>query len=108
MTKGKLCHIIFFMNKKWQFYYSQEKSMFLQNIRGICFKDIELAVEEGRVLDIIDHPNKAKYPDQKMYVLHINNYAYVVPFVKHSENKIFLKTIFPSRKLTKKYLTNNG
>lgn len=96
-----------FMNKKWQFYYSQEKNTYLQNIRGICFKDVELAIEdEGRVLDIIDHPNKAKYPDQKMYVLNINNYAYVVPFVKHSENKIFLKTIFPSRKLTKQYLTS--
>jgi hypothetical protein len=51
----------------------------------------------------INHPNKKKYPKQKMFVLQIKNYAYLVPFVEDRE-KVFLKTIIPSRKATKEYL----
>jgi len=35
--------------------------------------------------------------------LDIGNYAYLVPFVE-TESEIFLKTIIPSRKATRKYL----
>ena len=38
-----------------------------------------------------------------MFIININNYAYLVPFVE-DEKEIFLKTIIPSRKATKKYL----
>jgi len=90
--------------KKISFDYSPGKNLFLKKVRGISFEEVELAIEEGRVLDIIDHPNPAKYPNQKMYILNINNYVYLVPFIRESEYKIFLKTIYPSRKLVKKYL----
>ena len=90
--------------EKIHFDYSPGKNLFLKKIRGIGFEEIETAIDEGRELDITDHPNQRKYPNQKMYVLNINGYVYVVPFIKQSEKEIFLKTIFPSRKAVKKYL----
>ena len=91
------------------FEYSPEKNSFLKKIRNISFEEIELIIEEGKgVLDIIAHPNSSKYPNQKIYVLNINAYIYLVPFVQKSKYEIFLKTIFPSRKLTKKYLSSIG
>lgn len=85
--------------------YSPEKNLFLKQTRNISFDEIASAIEEEKILDIIEHPNNKKYPNQKIYVININDYVYLVPFVKQ-KNKIFLKTIFPSRKLTKLYLHN--
>ena len=62
-----------------------------------------IAIDEGSILNIVEHPNKKKYPNQKLFIVDINNYAYLVPFVEDKE-KIFLKTIIPSRKATKKYI----
>ena len=61
------------------------------------------------MVDTYEHSNQEKYPGQKVFVLEIENYAYLVPFVEDSD-KIFLKTIFRNRKATKKYLKggNNG
>jgi len=58
-------------------------------------------------LDVLEHPNKIKYGNQKIFVIEYNNYAYLVPFVE-DEQKIFLKTIIPSRKATKKYLRGSS
>ena len=55
------------------------------------------------VLEIVDHPNQDKYPDQKIALVMINDYVYLVPYVENREG-IFLKTIIPSRKATEKYL----
>ena len=60
-------------------------------------------IENNCLLDDIEHPNKKKYTGQRMMVLNIEEYIYLVPYVE-SENEIFLKTIIPSRKATKKYL----
>jgi len=83
--------------------YSPEKNAQLKETRGISFEEIEFAINEGKILDVIEHPNKGKYPNQKIYIVNINDYIYLVPFVRQG-NTVFLKTIFPSRKLTKKYL----
>lgn len=83
--------------------WDKEKNEKLKEEREISFDDIVNAIQEKRVLDVINHPNKRKYPGQKVYVIAINDYVYIVPFVE-SEEKYFLKTIFPSRKMTKKYL----
>jgi hypothetical protein len=91
---------------KMQLDYSPEKNSQLKKVRGIGFEDVALAIEEGRVLDVIEHHNTKKYPNQKIYVVNINDYVYLVPFVKQNEIA-FLKTIFPSRKLTKQYLQKN-
>ncbi len=62
------------------------------------------AITKGDLLDVFDHPNSEKYPNQKIYALNINNYVYLVPFVKEEDDVIFLKTVIPSRKATKQYL----
>lgn len=71
--------------------------------REICFEDILIAISEGNVLDVVAHHNPARYPRQKVYVIKVQEYVYLVPFVE-DETKIFLKTIYPSRKLTRLYL----
>lgn len=84
--------------------FSREKNELLIKERGICFEQIIAAIESGAVLDILPHPNTAKYPTQKIYVVNISGYVYLVPFVENDDQTIFLKTIFPHRKLTKHYL----
>ena len=86
------------------FDWNQEKNIKLSNEREICFEDILIAIEDGYLLDILIHES-SKYSGQRIFVVNINNYAYLVPFVE-DEEKIFLKTIIPSRKATKKYLVS--
>ncbi len=83
--------------------WSEEKNEILRNSRGISFQDIATCVERDEILDIIPHFNKQKYPNQEIYIIEIDNYIYAVPFVR-SKQKIFLKTVIPSRKYTKLYL----
>jgi len=93
-----------FMLNRRKYDFSSEKNQQLIRERGISFEEIIMAIETGALLDVIPHPNTKKYPNQKVYVLNINNYVYAVPFVRQDSNSIFLKTIFPHRKLTKQYL----
>ena len=83
--------------------YSKEKDYQLQKDRGISFKDFINKIMKLDILDDIKHPNITKYPNQRMFIIELQNYAYLVPYVE-DENGIFLKTAFPSRKITKKYL----
>ena len=71
--------------------------------RGISFEEIVFCIMHDGLLDIIEHPNKENYPNQKIFIVNIDDYVYLVPFVE-DEKIIFLKTIIPSRKMTKKYL----
>ena len=74
--------------------------------RQISFEDIVFYIEQGFLLDVLEHPNQEKYQGQKIFVVQIDEYAYLVPFVE-DEREIFLKTIIPSRKATRKYLKGN-
>lgn len=85
------------------FDWDEEKNAKLKEKRGIGFEEVVIALDEERVLYRGDHPNQNKYPGQKIVVVEIKDYAYVVPFVEDDE-KIFFKTIIPNRKATKKYL----
>src|SRR5688572_20983004 len=76
--------------------------------RGVSFEDVVAALDNGKLLNTIDHHNVVKYPNQKIYMVDVNEYVYLVPFVKKDEQTIFLKTIIPSRKFTKKYLDAGG
>lgn len=82
--------------------WNNEKNEILKQTRGVCFEDVERAVLEDKLLDIIPHFNQEKYPHQEIMVVILNDYVYYVPFVQDDE-KIFLKTIVPSRKLNKAY-----
>ena len=83
--------------------WNKEKNILLKKERGICFDDVMVAIHEGRIVDIVEHHNKERYPNQKMLIVEIGSYAYLVPFVIDGDG-IFLKTVIPSRKATKKYL----
>jgi hypothetical protein len=85
------------------FDWNIEKNEQLKKERHVSFEMMVAQIEAGRILDIVEHPNKGKYPDQKMYILEYEQYAYLVPFVEDDE-KIFLKTIIPNHKATKQYL----
>lgn len=85
------------------FDWNEEKNELLKKDRGISFELIISQIEMGNLLAIIEHPNIEKYKDQQIYVVEYENYAYLVPFVEEEE-RIFLKTIIPSRKATKKYI----
>ena len=88
------------------FRWSPDKNEQLQLDRGISFENIVVAIESGGLLDILAHPNLAKYPKQKMLVVASDGYAYLVPFVEEDDH-FFLKTVIPSRKATRDYL-NQG
>lgn len=79
----------------------------LKEERGIGFEEVAVAMIEGKVLATIPHPNKKRYPNQRIYIIELRDYIYVVPFME-DEKKIFLKTIFPSRKYTKDFIEKGG
>lgn len=86
----------------FQFNWDTKKHEWLKENRGIGFEEIVFLITNGNLLDVIDNKSR-NFPDQKIFVVEVNNYIYLVPFVKN-ENEYFLKTIIPSRKATKKYL----
>lgn len=87
-----------------EYKWDKTKDKVLKETRGVSFSDILRILETKNYLDIVENTNK-NHLGQKMYIVVIANYVYYIPFVEDSE-KIFLKTIIPSRKLTKKYIKN--
>ncbi|MDH5720715.1 MAG: DUF4258 domain-containing protein [Spirochaetia bacterium] len=85
------------------FRWSAEKNELLSKERGITFEEIVQKIESGARVIETEHPNKKKYPNQKILIVDIGGYAYLVPCVIEN-NEYILKTIIPSRKATKKYL----
>jgi hypothetical protein len=86
--------------------WSEDKNLLLKthSDRAASFEDIVSAIENGGLLDDIEHVNDIRYPHQRQYVVLFNAYVYCVPYVVDGDT-IFLKTIYPSRKLTRKYLS---
>ena len=84
--------------------WDEEKNKKLIQERGVSFEMCLAYIEQGGILDIIE--NRTPYEHQSVYVLEMDEYVYYVPFVE-DEEKIFLKTIIPSRKATKKYLKSS-
>ena len=88
------------------FRWGSEKNEQLKYERGISFENMVSAIESGGLVDILPHPNPAKYPNQKVLVIANEGYAYLVPFIEEADH-FFLKTVIPSRKATRDYL-NKG
>ena len=88
------------------FRWNAEKNELLAKQRGITFEEIVQCIESGAHVIETNHPNPEKYPNQKILIINVDGYAYLVPFVQEEEYT-FLKTIIPSRKATKKYLGEN-
>ncbi len=83
--------------------WNSKKNEFLQKERGVSFEEIVFNIQLGNEVAVYDHPNAKKYPNQKISVVLIEDYAYLVPYVE-DKDQIFLKTIIPSRKATKQYI----
>ena len=95
------------MVRGFTYNFDPEKNKKLIELRNISFEEIIAILESKGPLDIIAHPHPTKYSHQKMYVVELYDYVYLVPFIEEG-NQIFLKTAFPSRKATKKYINNRG
>ena len=85
------------------FEWNDEKNEMLKKTRGVSFEQVTLAIALGDLIDRVKHPNPEKYPHQKVFLVKIEDYIYSVPYVEDND-KIFLKTIIPDSKATKKYL----
>lgn len=83
-----------------------EKNIRLKTERGVCFEEVLLVMTHGGLLDVLSHPNAAQYPNQRMFVVRVRDYAYLVPIVEN-DKEIFLKTIIPSRKATRRYINED-
>lgn len=83
--------------------WNDEKNEWLRQVRGIRFEDVVFHLAHGGLLDTIEHPNQRQYSGQRIFIVNVEGYACLVPFVE-SEESFFLKTIIPSRKMTKLYL----
>ena len=81
--------------------WNNEKNSFLKETRNLSFEDVEDAILNDEIIDIIPHQNQESYPNQEILIVKINNYICYVPFVLEGK-KMFLKTIIPSRKYNKK------
>jgi uncharacterized DUF497 family protein len=88
------------------FSWNEEKNELLKEERQISFEDVVFYIDQGFLLDVLEHPNQEKYKGQKIFVVQIDDYAYLVPFIE-DDREVFLKTIVPSRKATRKYLKGN-
>jgi len=79
--------------------WDSDKNRKLIEERGISFENIVFSLQSGCLLDDVEHPNSEKYSHQRVFIVEIDAYAYLVPYVENNE-EIFLKTIVPSRKAT--------
>lgn len=69
--------------------FSIQKNQILKRERGISFDEVIAAIENGGLLDIIDHPNPIKYPNQEMMVVEVNDYVYLIPFIEEGTDSFF-------------------
>jgi uncharacterized DUF497 family protein len=89
------------------FRWNHDKNETLKAEREISFEEITVAIEGDGLLDILQHPNPDKYPGQRIFVVSLRSYAYLVPFIEE-DDFYFLKTIIPSRKATRDYFGGGG
>ena len=85
------------------FDWSPEKNEQLITERGVSFEDAIFFLMNNGLLDDIEHPDPARYPNQRIFIVDIAGYVYLVPYVE-TNDCIFLKTMIPSRKATRKYI----
>ncbi len=89
------------------FRWNPAKGEQLRLERGVTFEQMIVAIESGDLLDVLTHKNTAKYPNQRILAVACDGYVYLVPFVE-TEDHYFLKTIIPSRKATRDYLSRGA
>ena len=90
-----------------EYIWDEAKNELLQRERGISFDDVKYHLTSQDVLDDIQHPNQARYPGQRLYIVRINNLAWVVPH-RRTAGHVFLYTAYPSEKFTRIYRLQLG
>ncbi len=90
-----------------RFDWDDDKNALLKIERGVSFEQVIFWIAQGGLLDVLEHHNPERYPDQRLFIVNVDGYAYIVPFVEDDE-AIFLKTVIPSRKMTRQYLGSRG
>lgn len=88
------------------FRWNHDKNELLKKERSVSFEEIVLAIEADGLLDVLQHPNPDRYPNQSVLVVALDDYVYLVPYVEE-QAYYFLKTVIPSRKATRDYLRSN-
>ena len=89
------------------FGWNDEKNEWLREERGVTFEEVVYHITHDGLLDTLEHPQPKAYPGQRIFVVNVEGYACLVPFVEDDE-VIFLKTIIPSRKMTRQYLRGDS
>ncbi|MBT0651772.1 toxin [Geomobilimonas luticola] len=84
--------------------WNSDKNLALKTERGISFEEVLVAISQGALLDVVEHLNKEKYANQRIFIVRIRDYTFLVPFVE-TDGGIFLKTVIPSRSATKTYIS---
>lgn len=87
---------------RMRYEWNPEKNEWLKKERRISFEQIIFHLAQGDVWKISDHPDKEKYPGQKIYFVNVEGYIYLVPHMI-ADDCVFLKTIIPSRKATRDF-----
>ena len=85
------------------FSWNGEKNETLKRERGVSFEAVLFHIQRGDLLDVLEHPNQERYRGQRIFVVIMDEYVFLVPFVE-TEDEVFLKTIIPSRRATNIYL----
>lgn len=104
MTNFDISYYLSYNLHMKRYEWSAEKDALLKDTRNVSFEDVVEAIQAGRIFSEYAHPNKVKYPHQRMFIVHITDYVYRVPYVKKDEDTLFFKTIIPDREQTKRYL----
>jgi len=86
--------------------WNADKNLVLKAERGVSFEEVLSSIAQGGLVTVMDHPNRAKYGHQKMLVVRIQGYAYLVPYVEN-DSEIFLKSIIPNRKATRDFISED-
>jgi len=82
--------------------WNEKKNEELQRSRRVSFERVAELIAHDQILDTYDHPNQERYPGQRVFVVEMDDYVYLVPFIQE-EDRFFLKTIIPSRKAKRRY-----
>lgn len=97
-----LCAHCDILTSMLKYRWSKTKDKLLCQSRKIGFQQAITEIKSKRIIADIPHHNQKRYPNQRIYIIKLNNYIYAVPYVQNKQ-EIFLKTIYPNRKLNHKY-----
>lgn len=86
---------------EWDYAFDPAKNAWLMRERRVSFEQIIALIEDGALLQVLEHPDQDRYPDQLLYEVDVGGYVYIVPVVRTGRT-LFLKTIYPSRRATRR------